>query len=76
MSENRAMEYAQILSKLIKVETVSSRDNKDITKFLGFHAKLSGGSFASFDMFIIVFSLSSKFIDIGNIYSKVCNRRT
>ena len=40
MSENRAMEYAGILSKLIKVETVSSRDNKDITKFLEFHKVL------------------------------------
>ena len=40
MSENRAMEYAQILSKLIKVETVSSRDNKDVTKFLEFHKVL------------------------------------
>ncbi len=40
MSENRAMEYAKILSKLIKVETISSRDNKDITKFLEFHKVL------------------------------------
>ena len=40
MSENRAMEYAGILSKLIKVETVSSRDNKDVTKFLEFHKVL------------------------------------
>ena len=40
MSENRAMEYAEILSKLIKVETVSSRDNKDVTKFLEFHKVL------------------------------------
>ena len=37
MSENRSMQYAEILSKLIQVETISSRDNKDITKFLGFH---------------------------------------
>ncbi len=40
MSDNRAMEYAQILSKLIKVETISSRDDKDITKFLEFHKVL------------------------------------
>ena len=40
MSENRAMQYAEILSKLIKVETISSRENKDITKFLGFHEVL------------------------------------
>ncbi len=40
MSENRAMEYAGILSKLIKVETISSRDDKDITKFLEFHKVL------------------------------------
>lgn len=40
MSETRAMQYAEILSKLIKVETISSRDNKDITKFLEFHKVL------------------------------------
>ena len=40
MSENRSMQYAEILSKLIKVETISSRENKDITKFLGFHEVL------------------------------------
>lgn len=40
MSENRAMQYAEILSKLIKVETISSRNNKDITKFQGFHEVL------------------------------------
>ena len=37
MSENRSMQYAQILSKLIKFETISSRENKDIAKFLEFH---------------------------------------
>lgn len=40
MSDNRSMQYAEILSKLIKVETISSRENKDITKFLGFHKVL------------------------------------
>lgn len=40
MSENRAMQYAEILSKLIQVETISSRESKDITKFLGFHKVL------------------------------------
>ncbi|MBR2078832.1 MAG: M20/M25/M40 family metallo-hydrolase [Clostridia bacterium] len=40
MSENRSMQYAEILSKLIQVETISSRENKDITKFLGFHKVL------------------------------------
>lgn len=40
MSENRAMQYAEILSKLVKVETISSRDNKDTTKFLEFHKVL------------------------------------
>lgn len=40
MSENRAMQYAKILSELIKVETVSARDDKDITKFLEFHKVL------------------------------------
>lgn len=40
MSDNRAMQYAEILSKLIQVETISSRENKDITKFLGFHEVL------------------------------------
>ena len=34
------MQYAEILSKLIKFETVSSRENKDITKFLEFHKLL------------------------------------
>ncbi len=34
------MQYAEILSKLIKVETISSRENRDITKFLGFHEVL------------------------------------
>ena len=37
MNDNRAMQYAEILSTLIKVETISSRVNKDITKFLEFH---------------------------------------
>ena len=37
MIDNRAMQYAEILSKLIKVETISSRTNKDIAKFLEFH---------------------------------------
>ena len=37
MSDNRSMQYAEILSKLIKVETISSRESNDITKFLGFH---------------------------------------
>ena len=40
MSDNRSMKYAEILSKLIQVETISSRENKDITKFLGFHEVL------------------------------------
>lgn len=40
MSENRSMQYAEILSKLIKVETISSRENNDITKFLEFHKVL------------------------------------
>lgn len=40
MSENRSMQYAEILSKLIKVETISARENTDITKFLGFHEVL------------------------------------
>lgn len=41
MSVNRSMQYAEILSKLIKVETISSRVSQDITKFLGFHEVLS-----------------------------------
>ncbi len=40
MSDNRAMKYAEILSKLIRVETISSRESNDITKFLGFHEVL------------------------------------
>ncbi|MBQ7118019.1 MAG: M20/M25/M40 family metallo-hydrolase [Clostridia bacterium] len=40
MSENRSMQYAEILSKLIKIETISSRENKDITKFSGFQKAL------------------------------------
>ena len=40
MSNNRGMQYAEILSKLIKVETISSRDDKDRTKFLEFHKVL------------------------------------
>ena len=40
MSDTRAIKYAQILSKLIKVETISSRENQDITKFLEFHRVL------------------------------------
>ncbi len=40
MNDNRAMQYAEILSKLIKVETVSSRENNDIAKFLNFHEVL------------------------------------
>lgn len=40
MSENRSMQYAQILSKLISVETISSREHQDIAKFLAFHEVL------------------------------------
>ncbi|MBQ7295715.1 MAG: M20/M25/M40 family metallo-hydrolase [Clostridia bacterium] len=40
MSENRSMQYAEILSKLIKIETISSRESNDITKFLEFHKAL------------------------------------
>lgn len=40
MSENRKMQYAEILSKLISTETISSRESKDITKFLAFHEVL------------------------------------
>ena len=40
MSENRSMQYAEILSKLIQVETISSRESNDITKFLAFHKVL------------------------------------
>ena len=40
MSENRSMQYAEVLSKLIKVETISSREKQDIAKFLGFHEVL------------------------------------
>ena len=40
MNDNRAMQYAEILSKLIKIETISSREDKDITKFLEFHKAL------------------------------------
>ncbi len=40
MSDNREMQYAEILSKLVKVETISSRENKDTTKFLEFHKVL------------------------------------
>lgn len=40
MSDKRAMQYAEILSKFIKIETISSRENKDITKFLEFHKVL------------------------------------
>ena len=40
MSDNRAMKYAETLSRLIKAETVSSRDNKDRSKFLAFHEVL------------------------------------
>ncbi|MBR5247017.1 MAG: M20/M25/M40 family metallo-hydrolase [Clostridia bacterium] len=47
MSDNRGMQYAEILSKLIKVETISSRGNKDITKFLEFH-KVLRETFPSF----------------------------
>ena len=40
MGNNRAMQYAEILSKLIRVETISSRENQDIAKFLEFHKVL------------------------------------
>ena len=33
MSENRAMQYAEILSKLIQVETISTFNQTDKTKF-------------------------------------------
>ena len=34
MSSKRAMQYAERLSKMIKIETVSVKDSKDISKFL------------------------------------------
>lgn len=37
MSDNRAMQYAKKLSRLVSFETISSREDKDITKFLEFH---------------------------------------
>ncbi len=37
MSENRAMQYAQTLSKLIQIETISVNGQTDITKFLKLH---------------------------------------
>ena len=40
MSDNRSMKYAEILSKLIQVETFSSRESQDIAKFLKFHEVL------------------------------------
>ncbi len=40
MSDNRSMQYAEMLSKLIQVETVSSRTNQDINKFRAFHEVL------------------------------------
>lgn len=40
MSDTRCMQYAEILSKLIQAETVSSRTNQDIAKFRAFHAVL------------------------------------
>ena len=40
MSDNRSMKYAEILSKLIQVETISSRESQDIAKFLKFHEVL------------------------------------
>ena len=40
MSDNRSMQYAEILSKLIRVETISSREHQDINKFLAFHEVL------------------------------------
>ncbi len=40
MSDNRSMQYAEMLSNLIQVETVSSRTNQDINKFRAFHEVL------------------------------------
>ena len=40
MGDNRSMQYAEMLSKLIKIETISSRESQDITKFLEFHKVL------------------------------------
>ncbi len=40
MSDNRAMQYAKKLSRLVSTETISSRESKDITKFLNFHEVL------------------------------------
>ena len=40
MSDNRSMKYAEILSKIIQVETISSRESQDIAKFLKFHEVL------------------------------------
>lgn len=37
MGDNRAIKYAEKLSKLIKYETISSRKEKNLEKFLGFH---------------------------------------
>ena len=37
MSDNRAMQYAERLSKMIQVETISVRGQTDISKFLKLH---------------------------------------
>lgn len=45
----RTMKYAETLSEMIKTETISDRDNFDITKFYRYHNKLK-------ELFPLVFS--------------------
>ncbi len=61
--KKRSMDYAKILAEMIKVETISDRDNFDVSKFYTYHEKLR-------ELFPLVFStLEVTDID-GNLIAK------
>lgn len=61
--EKRIDEYAEKLSKMVQVETVSSRNDPQVEKFLNFHKLLE-------DLFPNVFSICEKIEIDGNLMLK------
>lgn len=61
--EKRIDEYAEKLSKMVQVETVSSRNDPQVEKFLNFHKLLE-------DLFPNVFSVCEKIEIDGNLMLK------
>ncbi len=61
--EKRIDEYAEKLSKMVQVETVSSRNDPQVEKFLNFHKLLE-------DLFPNVFLVCEKIEIVGNLMLK------